>query len=307
MEETRTHKPAPPLDPRALAIIRKMADDYGERYLTEFVLGHIQRIVKSEDATIDTVCNALDDPYQCLQIFFGHYAFARRGRDRDDLASLSNIALHRLRDEHGVDGLLNMRNGQALWETFANLCDERDRRANEPQNRGLLQGMLELAQECFRMEEPTSIAGWIADCAAGEGKLEEPFLRIVDIRGVGPKTTSTFIRDIVLLFGIEDQIEAADKIYIQPIDRWLRAIAKYVIPEPGMEKSADWIVAGKLSKYTRRAGVSGIRFNMGVTYFGQRVVREPERLESELKNLLVEASEQAKRADGPNANHPTLG
>jgi len=55
-----------------------------------------------------------------------------------------------------------------------------------------------------------------------------------------------------------------------------------------MEDAADWIVAGKISKYARRARVSSIRFNMGVTYFGQKIVKEPDRFQDEMKNLMIE-------------------
>jgi hypothetical protein len=118
-------------------------------------------------------------------------------------------------------------------------------------------------------------------------RLELQFERIVDIRGVGPKSTSTFMRDVVYMFGYEDKVEPADRIYIHPIDRWLRMMARYLVPEPNMDKAADWIIAGKVSKYSRRAGVSGIAFNMGSTYFGQKIVKDPSRFEEVLKKVAL--------------------
>jgi hypothetical protein len=54
-----------------------------------------------------------------------------------------------------------------------------------------------------------------------------------------------------------------------------------------MDKAADWIIAGKISKYSRRAGVSGIAFNMGSTYFGQKIVKDPAGFEEALKKVAV--------------------
>jgi hypothetical protein len=109
----------------------------------------------------------------------------------------------------------------------------------------------------------------------------------VDIRGVGPKTTSTFLRDVALLYGLEDQIDHIDRLYLQPVDRWTRLLAEMIVAELDEEHVADWIIAGKLAKYTRRAGVSGVRFNMGTSYFGTRRVFSPERLPECLNSLLA--------------------
>ena len=65
-------------------------------------------------------------------------------------------------------------------------------------------------------------------------------------------------------------------------------MARHIVPEPGMEKAADWVIAGKVAKYTRRAGVSAIRFNMGATFFGQRRVRDPNRFTDTLARLVLE-------------------
>ncbi len=287
MEESRRERaPVPPLDPRALLIIQKMAGEYADKYLADFVFPHFQRILKLPNAEESSIREALDLPVSSLQIFFGHYAFARRGKDRDELASAATTAINRLFAEQDPAEILGAEDGEGLWTMFAAICDDRGRKANEAQNRGLLQGMLELSQEIFREDGIGSIGGWIVDAAEQTGRIEDEFNRIVDIRGVGPKSTSTFLRDVIHIFGCEDKIDPADRIYFQPVDRWIRAIAQVIVPEPNMDQAADWIVAGKVSKYTRRAGASGIRFNMGTTHFGQRVVREPERFNDEIEVLV---------------------
>jgi len=262
-----------------------MAGDYADRYLSELVLPHYQRILKLPAADAEAIRTQLCEAVPCLQVFFGHYAFARRGKDRDDLSSASSSAINRVFGSGDHSTVLGASDGAILWESFAAICEERGKRPNEPQNRGLLQGLLELAQEIYAEDKVGSIAAWIVDTVEESGRIEDIFNRVVDIRGVGPKSTSTFLRDILQIFDCEQAVEAADRIYIQPVDRWLRAIAPFVVPEPNMDQAADWIVAGKISKYTRRAGVSGSRFNMGCTYFGQRLVKDPARFPEEIKAL----------------------
>jgi hypothetical protein len=222
-----------------------------------------------------------------LLAFYCHYAFARRGKDRDDLAQFALQAIQRVQGDDDFEKVLKMEDGTPLWDAFAEICAEKRRKNNEAQNRGLIQGMLELSQEIYQNEENGSIAKWMLDGIERTSRIEDQFERIVDIRGVGPKSTSTFMRDVIFMFGYEDRVEPADRIYIHPIDRWLRMMARYLVPEPGMEKAADWIIAGKISKYSRRAGVSGIAFNMGSTYFGQKLVKDPTRFEEMLKKVAL--------------------
>ena len=298
-EQQRKRKPIIPLDPRMIAIYRRVAGEYADHYIDDFLFHHLRRVMQIDaEADIEAIHQALEDPYLCLRAFYGHYAFARRGKDRDDLAKAALQALEQINTEKDFEEVLKAEDGVELWEKFEKNCQELNRKPNENQNRGMIQGMLELSQEIYRIDRNGSIASWFTDVIAQTGQLETQFLRIVDIRGVGPKSTSTFMRDISYIFDMEESIDPADKIYVQPIDRWLRLISRYVVPEKDMEKAADWIVAGKVSKYSRRARVSGLRFNMGTTYFGQKIVRDPSNFEDCIKQVLLDAAEQNKAERG---------
>lgn len=285
----------PPLDPRAVVIMRQMAGEYASLYAQDFLIGHLKKILQLELANREAVAFALEDPFNALKAFFGHYAFARRGKDRDDLAEWSIEAMNRLVATRPFAEVLKEEDGTALWEMFDAVCQEKKHKSNEQQNRGPIQGMLELAQEIFRLDPNLSLATWVSESALDTGRLEPQHMRIVDIRGVGPKSASTFVRDMVWIFDVEEDVEPADRLFTQPVDRWLRAIVKYVVPEPGLDDPADWIVAGKISKYTRRAKVSSIEFNMGTTYFGQRVVMDPNRFEDGLRQIIVAEIERVKK------------
>ena len=288
MEQPRRQRPPlVPLDPRAVIVFRKVADDFGKKYADEFLYPHLRRVLGIEQEDPELIRDALMTARGSLLAFYCHYAFARRGKDRDDLSEFAQQAVARAQGDKEFESVLKLDDGTVLWEAFAEICQEKRRKNNEAQNRGLIQGMLELSQEIYKSDRNGSIANWMLDGIAQTRRLEPLFERVVDIRGVGPKSTSTFMRDVVYMFEFEDKVEPADRIYIHPIDRWLRMMARYLVPEPNMENAADWIIAGKVSKYSRRAGVSGIAFNMGSTYFGQKIVKDPANFEEALKKLAI--------------------
>lgn len=278
--------PVVELNPRSVAIMRMLAGDRADRYVGEVWLPGLSAATRAESATLKDIRAAFSNPYRCLQAFLQHYAFSRRGKDRDDLAYMAVQALKRTTAEDCFEELLAEPDGTRVWEAFEAVCAERKRKNSEQLNRGLIAGMVELAQEIYRLDGIGSIANWIVRGVMQTDRLEPQFLRIVDIRGVGPKTTSTLLRDICHLYGLEDQVDHADRLFVQPVDRWLRLAAESIVPELDSRQAVDWIVAGKIAKYTRHAGVSGIRFNMGTTYFGVREVHETARWAEAIETLL---------------------
>lgn len=274
------------LNPRSVAIMRMLAGDRADRYIGEIWLPSLAAATRAQSATLKDIRAAFSNPYTCLLAFFQHYAFSRRGKDRDDLAYMAVQALKRTTAEDQIETLLAEPDGSRVWGAFEAVCAERKRKNSEQLNRGLIAGMVELAQEIYRLDNIGSIAGWIVRGVMQTDRLEPQFLRIVDIRGVGPKTTSTLLRDVCHLYSLEDQVDHADRLFVQPVDRWLRMAAEEIVPELDDRDAVDWIVAGKIAKYTRHAGVSGIRFNMGTTYFGVREVHDAARWDECVENLL---------------------
>ncbi|MBX7131871.1 MAG: hypothetical protein K1X67_04240 [Fimbriimonadaceae bacterium] len=263
-----------------------MAGDRADRYIGEVWLPSLEHASRAESSSLKDIRAAFALPYNCVNAFFAHYAFARRGKDRDELAQMATQALRRTCAPADFAELLAEPDGNRVWENFSAICEERKRKNSEQLNRGLIAGIVELAQEIYQLDSLGSIAGWIVRGVLQTDHIEPQFLRIVDIRGVGPKTTSMFLRDVCYLFNLEDQLDHADRLYIQPIDRWLRLAAAIIVPEIDSESAVDWVIAGKLAKYTRHAGVSGIRFNMGTSHFGAREVRDPERWRHCIDDLL---------------------
>ncbi|MBS1705593.1 MAG: hypothetical protein JST40_06940 [Armatimonadetes bacterium] len=283
------------LDPAAVVLVRQLAGPWADRYLTEALYPALQGSVDAVAPNPEAIRDQLADPFWCLNAFFDHYAFARRGRDRAELSILATKALARISNADTFETILKEPDGTALWESFVEVCAERKRKPYEQLNRGLLAGMLELAQEIYQFDGRGSIAEWLIEGVVQNQRIEPHFLRVVDIRGVGPKISSTFLRDMVLLFDLEDKIDNADRLYVQPVDRWLRLCAQTIVPEFDDETAVDWIIAGKVSKYCRRCHVSGIRFNMGASYFGLREVHEPNRFHTCATELVAGTQPSAKK------------
>jgi hypothetical protein len=270
----------------ALTLMRAMAGDRADRYIGEILLPSLHKATRSASPNLRDIREQLTNPYRCLEAIFSHYAFSRRGKDKVELSELAVEALHRTCRESAVETFLQQPDATLLWEVYVEVCQERRRKPMEQLNRGVLSGIAELAQEIYRLDGIGSISGWIVQGVMQCDRLEPQFLRLVDIRNVGPKLSSLLMRDVVFMYNLEDQIDPVDRLYVQPIDKWMRLIAPYISDEEGIEDAADWVLAGKISKYTRRAGLSGIQFNMGTTYFGAREVRSPEEFDYAVESLV---------------------
>ncbi|MBL8041274.1 MAG: hypothetical protein JNM04_07990, partial [Chthonomonas sp.] len=267
------------LEPRSKEVVRSIANEWGERYLQERLLPELQIGLTTETATLSELRDAWMHPYFSLRVFYSNYAFVRRGKDRNMLSKFTVAALERVTTPDTIEKMLAEPDGSQIWEAFCQICEENGRKNVEQLNRGVISGMVELAQEIYQIDGEGSIAGWIIAGILQNARIEPQFLRIVDIRGIGPKTTSTYLRDLVAVFGIEEKIDRIDRLCMQPIDRWVRLVAGDIMTEIDIDETIDWVLAGKLTKYARRSGASGLKLNMGATYFGTQEVREPERFD----------------------------
>lgn len=273
------------LDERDLAILRTISKEWGDAYVKDDLLPSLASAARMPSRKVADIREALSDPFWFLVLFFSNYAFARRGKDRDELAKLAVTAVKTCTSPETIQELLAQSDGEALWEAFDSLCRENHRKSSEQLNKGILAGTIELAQEIAQLGQSGSVADWVVEGIQRTGRIEPQFLRIVDIRGMGPKTTSTLLRDLVYIFDLESEIDNIDRLYVQPMDKWVRAIGHEIIPEDVDDRTPDWVLAGKISKYARRARVSGVKFNMGASHFGTREVRDLTRLERALDEL----------------------
>jgi hypothetical protein len=269
-------------------LVHELSGSRADRYAAEILVPQLSRSMGCE-ASVEAVQRALQLPWNSLAALYGHYAFARRGKDRARLEKSSLEALYRTRSEVG-DAFFEQSNARAIWNAFEALCKERSEKPMEQLNLGPIAGLAETAQEIFRETGGQSLAAWIVESAEEEGRIEDCFTRMVELRGVGPKIVSLFLRDLSYLFDLESLIEPVDRLYLLPMDKWLRQLAPVIIDEPEVDDMADWVMAGKITKHVRRMDSSPVRVSMGATYFGLRELRFNETFETGIQRL----SEQAK-------------
>lgn len=216
---------------------------------------------------------ALRDPFACLRTLYSGYAFARRGKDRADLSDLAAATLQRIGKTVGTDFLAEA-SAKTLWDAFVHDCAQAKRNPSPEHNLGPIAGFAEIAQELYRETGDGGILSWIEREILASGRIESAFFRIVEVRGIGPKVATMILRDFVWLLGMEDQVAPIDRLYLVMVDKWLRLIAPYAIPNAIAAGMPDWILAGKFAKQARLAGVSCIRFGMGASHLGYMMGRD---------------------------------
>jgi len=102
-----------------------------------------------------------------------------------------------------------------------------------------------------------------------KGKLKELWCNLQKsksrhgIRSVGPKTASLYLRDLVIVLGLQQKISYNDLVFLQPVDTWVMQIAKKI----GIKEKEDENVRREIIKICQERE-SAIRFNEGAWYIG---------------------------------------
>jgi hypothetical protein len=105
------------------------------------------------------------------------------------------------------------------------------------------------------------------------GRLTGPFLYLLTAVGLGKKRAAFLLRDLVWIYGLEDNIARADRLYVQPMDIWtLRAAASVFQQQLPDNRELDLAIAQMLSEACYCASVSGVAFNQGAWKFGNKKV-----------------------------------
>ena len=85
------------------------------------------------------------------------------------------------------------------------------------------------------------------------------------IRSVGKKIASLYLRDLVTILSLEQEVSNDQQIFLQPIDTWVKQIANKI----GIEETKDDMKLRKMViERCRRVNQSAIKFNEGVWYIG---------------------------------------
>jgi endonuclease III len=100
------------------------------------------------------------------------------------------------------------------------------------------------------------------------GDIKKLYNDLMGIRGIGPKIASLYLRDLVDIYNLESKIAAEDLPLLQPIDVWVRRVAR----KTGIvdnEQLADVDIQKDIVRVCRELGISALRFNQGAWYLGK--------------------------------------
>src|SRR2546423_327388 len=96
-------------------VVREIADRYGPLYVQELLLPRLLQHLPVAERCEESARALLCDPTGCLRGIFAEYAFARRGKERHDLASIAVESLKRATEDRD---LLEQEDAVFMWEAF---------------------------------------------------------------------------------------------------------------------------------------------------------------------------------------------
>ncbi|MGA2467306.1 MAG: hypothetical protein ABSH06_23530 [Thermodesulfobacteriota bacterium] len=235
-----------------------------ERFINRFLTIDINRFI--------------NDSNYALKMFLNSYAFARAGAPNGyKIAAIKSVSSLESSDS----------NDTTLWKAFQHFYGGK-----------LNINMNPCADPKIFNLNFSSIARMISN-----GDFSNAFSQL-QLRGIGPKIRSLFIRDIAYLTKVDrsSSFDIKQYLYAQPIDTWVRQtidlldfetpLAEVPFDNCYLLNRDDFGRALKLTSMCIGSGTSPLRVNMGIWYFCSQVVADATRLQSLLKANSVNALEK---------------
>ncbi len=224
-----------------------------------------------------------ENGYKALVCFLKNYAYERQGA----AAAYSKIALKVVSNRY--QNKYNWRvstkdDAKGLWEDYENVAKSdynlldnttgkvKVNKTHNPLNadRGVVDKLVS--------NNTLNIATHTRDLISS-GDTTEAYNFIKDIRGIGEKIASFYLRDIVYLSGIDEE-NISDLHLLQPIDTWLEQTLKILFnfdAQKNLHEKQKLIV-----DLCKEAEVSSISFNQGAWVLGSQIAGEFETFKKSL-------------------------
>ena len=99
-------------------------------------------------------------------------------------------------------------------------------------------------------------------------KIKEVKKKLIDIRQVGDKTASLFLRDAVAVYNLEKEVKFAKSDYTElfPVDTWVRQVSEKL--EITSKENSITELKESIIDMCTNARISPIKFNQGAWYLG---------------------------------------
>lgn len=221
----------------------KQIQEYGQRYKEEFL---------ADDAAEKS--KLLADWYDGLNFFFRKSFY--RGR-KDEISDVFRERALEVIQE------FDLRNNIHKFKSseFEQLLLQKG--VNNRVDRRMICQTIELIKDKGGLNIVAYSVGQI-----NSGNVSEMYDELCEIFGVADKIATFFLRDLAIVFDLENSIFSKDYIYFQPIDTWVRQVAERMeIIEK--EENNTPTIKEKIITATLKENVSPLLFNAGAWYIGK--------------------------------------
>lgn len=221
------------------------------------------------------------DIWESLALFLEGYAFEREGKQKNYpyAAVIGLLCVKR------NNGILNQNVAQQIWNCFSQLLNNQglnpernplNPNMNTQQNSSLIDVILNNNLTQQNLTLTTYLENLIK-----QNNIEQAHQFLKTIRGIGDKIASLFLRDLVDVMGINLMRQIQRRDLLQPVDIWVKQTIKILCKNPKISdaKIRKFIVNGSI-----RCGLNPERVNMGIWFFGSRIVGNIDKLKAILTN-----------------------
>jgi len=225
--------------------------------------------------------------WDSLAVFLEGYAFERQGR-RPDYFFAATDSLFECRQENNT---LTYKTVERLWQSFSQRLNNTNlnpknnplypsSNPNNIQGIGNSRSLLEIILN--NQLQQASFVNHLRFMIERNNNVKQAFELMNQIRGIGPKIASLFLRDVVITYEV-DLANVQNRYLLQPIDIWVQRTISHFTNIPGNQKQviAEWIVKTSIQYHINPELV-----NMGVWFFCSTIIGSEYRLQSTILNNL---------------------
>jgi hypothetical protein len=249
------------LDDAVVQLMRDVACQDADDYLNQYLFPVWREVVGDSGESWHT---RLSSFAPALRLILRHYALGHRRFSRLGASDAAEQAI-RWAERLGANRFLREGNADPFVRQFVDALTPKGKRASS-QLECLVRGLIEWNFDTYRASGEESLVAWVLGEIEETGRVEHVHQLLREISGFGPKAASRLLRDLVLVFQLEERIHPADRYLLQTVGAGIRRVAAKILPDEGDRRLPDWVLAGKVSKACRMAGVSGVRFNAGAEW-----------------------------------------
>ena len=236
---------------------------------------------KEHNRTPRIAPSLIRNPQKGLKYFLQD-SFARAGGEQAGYGGIAVDALRRCISTVKDYGVFIAKEDapELAWTEFENICLSQGKGVNKRVNEGVVKGLIRLAQESKDYDyNPFQYIG-----KKVQSSMTDAFIALTNIKGIADKIAPFLLRDLVCILDLEQKIPLEHRIFLQPVDRWVKKTAICLWADLETRVSS-WGIAIRIVDKCGKFRISGIRFNQGAWKYGTSRVKDVKNLCNKLEEL----------------------